>query len=207
MNKGYIGYSRSKRSQEAIEGFEVPLSLINRSLINEFLEENKESFNSEEYLFLQKLAINKWKYIATDRTKAASWHHTSKHFNRTDHYRLMDIALNLIRFKDSLDDDYKQFKDKQKNNDYSYGVIKVQVWGGSKRYPKIVDYETEIGIVKGDWLYYLVGNTIKKYKLTANKTEWFEIFDTYKDLVKSFNEYKGTVKRFNQIIKLTNSKK
>lgn len=33
MNIGYLGFSRSVRSGEAIENFEVPLSLINKKLI------------------------------------------------------------------------------------------------------------------------------------------------------------------------------
>ena len=43
-NKGYIGYSRSVRSEMAIENYEVPKSLINRDLIDNFfsdLEEDK----------------------------------------------------------------------------------------------------------------------------------------------------------------------
>lgn len=55
MNSGYIGYSRSVRSQKAIEDYELPLSLINKSIIESFLNEYEEEFPKNELSFLQKL--------------------------------------------------------------------------------------------------------------------------------------------------------
>src|SRR5699024_1400610 len=37
MNSGYVGFSRSVRSKAAIEDFEMPLSLINKKTIRDFL--------------------------------------------------------------------------------------------------------------------------------------------------------------------------
>ena len=43
-NSGYVGYSRSVRSQNAIEDYEVPLSFINKSLVENFLSEYDELY-------------------------------------------------------------------------------------------------------------------------------------------------------------------
>ena len=42
QNKGYISYKRSVRSRDAIKDYIVPLSHINKSLINRFI--NHEDF-------------------------------------------------------------------------------------------------------------------------------------------------------------------
>lgn len=201
-NSGYVGYSRSVRSKEAIEDYEIPLTMIKKALIEEFLEEHRTDFEENDYIFLSKLPVNRWKYIS-QKVEPTSWHHTGKYYNKTNHYKLVDIALKLLEVKDTLEKDYKNFVDskKQKKKDFKYGVIKVQIWGGTRRYPKIEGYEMEGGIIIGDWLHYLAGKKINKYKVTANKTEWFKKFDSYSDLVKNFPEYKGKVKIFNKIVK------
>lgn len=50
-NSGYDGYSRSIRSAEAIESFEVPLSMINKELINTFLDEYESDFTEDNFIF------------------------------------------------------------------------------------------------------------------------------------------------------------
>src|SRR5699024_3416250 len=82
MNKGYVGYSRSVRSQRAIESFEMPLSFIKKAVIMDFLEEHKEEYGESDLTFLKKLAVTKWKFIAIELTASSSWHHTSSYFNK-----------------------------------------------------------------------------------------------------------------------------
>lgn len=51
------------------------------------------------------------------------------------------------------------------------GEITVQVWGGTRKHPKIIGYDTQKGIVKGDFLYFDGG----RYKITAHKVVSFKI--------------------------------
>src|SRR5699024_12654069 len=98
MNIGYVGYSMYIRSKATIENFEIHLTLINKETIRYFLKEYQEEFK-QELVFLEKLSVEKWKYIAKEHTSPASWHHTSGYFSATDHYDLYDIDNNIIQMK------------------------------------------------------------------------------------------------------------
>lgn len=206
VNSGYVGASRSIRSQEAIDSFEVPVSMINKSLIEDFLNESKEDFSKVDLNYLEKVSVSKWKYIAKERVSASSWHHTSSYFNETNHYDLNTIAEKILEIKDTLDEEYKAYQEsrKKEGTDVKYGVIKVQVWGGSRKRPKLEGYKEVAGIVIGDWLFYKnnhsVNGSISKYKTTANKVEWLKEYDSYADLTKNHKEYKNTKKVFNNLI-------
>lgn len=208
-NSGYIGSKRSVRSQNAIEDYEVPLTMINKSLIEEFLDENKDDFNSEDLIFLKKLKVTQWKYIASQRILPSSWHHTSSFFNKTDHYSLLYIAKKAIEIKDSIDLDFEKYKEKikkekeNKKEEFKYGVINVEVWGGTRNHPKVVDYHEVSGIIIGNWLYYHDKyEGILKYKTNANKVVWIKEYNSYAELVKKHSQYKNTKRIFNEIIKL-----
>ena len=54
---------------------------------------------------------------------------------------------------------------------WTIGEITVQVWGGTRKHPKIIGYDTQKGIVKGDFLYFDGG----RYKITAHKVVSFKI--------------------------------
>lgn len=204
-NSGYIGASRSVRSQEALDSYEVPISMINNSLIEEFLEE-EYGFKKDDLSFLSELSAAKWKYIASERIFASSWHHTGSYFNETNHYSLLEIAEKLLEIKDTLEEDYKEYRQSKTKDiaDYRFGVIKVQVWGGTRKRPKVVGHEEVAGIIVGNWLYYKRYHSAKfssqKYKTTANKVVWLKRYDSYADLVKNHKEYKGSKKVFNALI-------
>ncbi|MFA5448849.1 MAG: hypothetical protein WC292_00185 [Clostridia bacterium] len=205
MNSGYVGASRSVRSQEAVDSYEVPMSMIKKALIEDFLDE-QDDFTSEDINFLSKVSVAKWKYVASERMSVSSWHHTSSYFNETYHYSLCSISDKLLEIKDTLDTDYKEYRDSKKKevSDVKYGVIKVQVWGGSRKRPRLEGYEEVAGIVVGDWLFYKnnhsINGCIAKFKTTANKVEWLKEYDSYADLTKNHKEYKNTKKVFNNLI-------
>ena len=205
-NRGYVGAKRSVRSQEAINNYEVPISMINKALIEEFLHKYKEEFLEEGIKTLKNTSISKWKYVASEKVPASSWHHTSSYFNETNHYELLDVANKILDMGKELDVCYKSYlAEKNKvNTDYSYGFIKVQVWGGSRRKPKLLGHEEVAGIVVGDWLFYAEGHTregeIKRYKVTANKVDYFKEYKTYDELIAKHKEYKNTKRVFNRII-------
>ena len=101
VNSGYIGHSRSVRSSEALDQFEIPLSHFNRKHINDFLielEDDDVSFDlsDENRKFLERLSVSNWKYIAKHYDLATSWHHTGKYFQETDHYSLYYLVDFII---------------------------------------------------------------------------------------------------------------
>lgn len=206
VNSGYVGASRSVRSQEAVDSYEVPLSMINKSLIEDFLSE-QEDFSREDLSFLSKVSVSKWKYVATEKMPASSWHHTSSYFNKTHHYCLRYISEELLEMKDTLDSDYKKYRDTKRKEfpGIKYGVIKVQVWGGSRKRPRLEGYQEVAGIVLGDWLFYKNNHSssgsIGKFKITANKVEWLKEYDSYAELVSKHNDYKNSKRVFNKLIK------
>lgn len=203
MNSGYIGYSRSVRSQKAIEDYELPLSLINKSIIESFLNEYEEEFPKNELSFLQKLTVKKWNFIAKEHTERSSWHHTSNYFNKTNHYDLLTVAKKAIELKEEIDILYKE--NQTVKVDYSFGVMQVQIWGGSRKHPKLIGYEIVAGVIIGDWLYFKESHNkhalISRYKASANKVNWINEFDNYDGLIKKHKDFKNTKRVFNEIIK------
>jgi hypothetical protein len=202
LNSGYSGYSRSKASSSAIDSYELPLSLMNKNSIKNFTSEYKE------YEKLKDIPVYIWKYQAK-LTGASSWHHTGIKFKKTDHYSLFKVGDDLLEKNiDELKKDYKNSKklkeEEQKN--YYYTVLYSQIWGGTRKHPKIVDYEYIAGIEVGDWVYHKDYKSIKKAKTTANKIEKIYRFNSYKELVKNFPQFKGNVKKFNEILKEKNLK-
>src|SRR5690625_2121618 len=144
MNSGYVGYSRSVRSQRAIEDFEMPLSLIKKAVIMDFLEEYEEDFSESDLKLLNKLSVAKCTYVAKDHTARASWHHTSIYFNETDHYDLLDVANKALEIKNEIDQLYAASI--KRDVDVQFGVMEVQIWGGSRRRPKLEGHEVVAGI-------------------------------------------------------------
>jgi len=187
LNSGYVGYKRSVRSDAAIREFEVPISLITKSLIQNYIEEI-EDFTELEKKTLDKFTVAQWKYGAKI-VGAASWHHTSTYFNKTEHYCLSEIAKRILDDPHDFEESYIESK-KKSSPQYKYAIISVQVWGGSRNYPKLTGYDTQPGIVVGDWFYYRQTPTkIGRYKVAANKTEWMKQFDSFKEMVSEFPEY------------------
>lgn len=206
-NKGYVGQSRSVRSANAIASYELPLTLINRENINSFLSDNFDDFNTDEIELLKSISVAKWKFVGEHKVGANSWHHTGKFFNETNHYSMSEIAIYIIDNRNIVDEQYSQFiqKDQQENEKFKYGYIKTQIWGGTRNRPKLEGFDTQVGIVIGDWLYYQEDQKsnwqIKKYKTKANKVENFFEYDTYEELISKHKEFKSTKRYFNKLIK------
>ena len=222
-NEGYIGNSRSVRSYIAIEDFEVPLSMFKKDLIREFLSTYEKwdevndykldniivinDIHPDDIEFLKQISVSEWKFVAKT-CEASSWHHTGKYFKKTDHYSLLQLSIEILKRKDILKDEYKEYKEKciasqrEISENLSFGVIKVQNWGGTRKHPKLLGYLTRAGIVKGDWLYYLDENgKLSKYKKHSNKVEYFKSYNSYEELIKEHKQFKGRKRMFNKIIK------
>ncbi|EGQ3391996.1 hypothetical protein G0U17_002131 [Staphylococcus pseudintermedius] len=183
---GYIGFSRSVRSMHAIEDFEIPISLINKNIINEFLNVNPFAYTDDELNRLLSIPLNRWKFVAEECIRPSSWHHTGKLYRATNHYSLNDIAQYLL--ENNYEQAYQEYKSKKNNDDpkeIEYVYLLVNIWGGTKRYPKIVGTEEIVGIKeKYDvWVYYLDNDKIRKIKSTGSKVEKELSYSTYDKLI------------------------
>lgn len=162
---------------------------------------------------LKGLSVAKWKYLAKEHVRRSSWHHTSTFFNETDHYDLVEVAEKAIELfrEGELETQYSEhLKDlkaekKELESNVSYGVMEVQVWGGSRKRPVLMGTETMAGVIKGDWLYSKELHTkegeINRNKTNANKVLQLDKYDSYKQLVKEHEEFKGSVTVFNALKK------
>lgn len=85
-------------------------------------------------------------------------------YNETDFYGIDDYNVELF-LKGELEITAEKVEAPAQKE-----MVEIQypVWGGTKKHPKIIDYETMIGEVKGDWC---VSESGKK-KLSGN---WIKV--------------------------------
>lgn len=90
MNKGYHGYSMSKRAASAYINGEKPLSRWTKKVIIASISEWEETNNRLMTVDVNKMTRDDLieRYI-----RYSSWHHTSKMINVTGFYQLSDILL------------------------------------------------------------------------------------------------------------------
>lgn len=86
---GYINFSRSERSQQAIDNLEMPVSLVTKDVVKKVirlaLSEDYELISNEAAEVLRNTPVSLIKKYIKDRCIASSWHHTSNRYNETDH--------------------------------------------------------------------------------------------------------------------------
>jgi DNA/RNA endonuclease G (NUC1) len=120
MNSGYQKYSRSFRSVQEIEHYELPLSQINKSVIESYLDDNADLFDIKKLIVVP---VNTWKFVAKTFVEASSWHHTSSKLNKTDHYDLYEVAstiekLGLDFINERMAEKKKRLKSYKKTNSF-----------------------------------------------------------------------------------------
>lgn len=88
---GYFGYSMSNNAITAYSNGEKPISKWTKTAILEAItaEIEEENLPSELFQDAQKLTAKQLKMFL----RQSSWHHTSKHYNRTIFYSLDTDAL------------------------------------------------------------------------------------------------------------------
>lgn len=190
---GYVGSKRSVNSQYAIDNYELPLS--------KYTKENWLSFINEYYKddnLLKSFSMDIIKFVAKEEIQASSWHHTSSFYNKTNHYDMNLVAEYIIKNHDSIKEEYKKYLEEKskKNMNYSLVVFEYQVWGGSRKHPKLVEEKKNIGILVGAWIYDLNN---KKHKASANKINYIEKYDSFSNLTKKNSEFKGKIKQVNAL--------
>lgn len=201
-NSGYVGYSRSVRSQNAIEDYEVPLSFINKSLIEEFLSVY------DEFKPLETVPVSLWKFVAKS-TSPSSWHHTSNRYNKTNHYSLVEIAEKLIEDLDYWKELYKKELEEKRHEktkgleNLRLAVITAEIWGGTRKHPKMIGTEEVLCIIKGAYGYPVTESENSRYKLDASKnTVGLEYkIEDYNELVKKYKQFKSKKRAINKLVK------
>lgn len=183
---GYIGHSRSERSLNCINNYELPLAMIKRAVIDDFttLDERNEILNGMSITFIK---------FCLEKAGPSSWHHTSSFYNETNHYSLFSL-IDFLEDEDveSLQSDFTWLKNEMKREkieileNMKYAYIEVEIWGGTKKHPTIVGHEKVFGILKGDWLIAVTSSTQKKYKFNSNKVSTSKLFKTFNEM-KKFN--------------------
>lgn len=170
----------SQRSKKDKGDYIVPLSYLNKKLIAEFLEsevfqifceENDNSFFREKSLeeikaILIAKKIKEWKEEAPFIKHMDCWHHTGIYANKTTHYNMCQIAELLLGVEERITVVEEK---KNKDNDEIF-VVKRNIWGGTRAYPKVIGQEEFLTIKKGNWFYCLEWNEkkLKKIKVGAN---------------------------------------
>lgn len=163
MNSGYIGYSMSVRAKEAYENGEKPLSKWTKAAILAALKEAR----GEEYANVAKgYPLAALKKVCLEW---ASWHHTSKHFNKTDFYQFRDELENCVEY-----DDINVFIEELNDSVFSVDThavverweVEYDEWvsGKYRNYGRFKTY-SDVGVIKGKWF---VGKNGKK-KLATGK--------------------------------------
>ena len=159
---GYRGFSMSNNAVDAYISGEKPFSKWTKS---EILKEI-ESLDVKTFDLFKKMKV---KTLKDNFLYKSSWHHSSKFYNEVDFYSVDTDKIESISEKELnelLNISVKKEKEKE-----IIGEITVQVWGGTRKHPKIIGYDTKKGVVKGDFLYFDGG----RYKITAHKVVSFKI--------------------------------
>lgn len=176
---GYIGERRSINSQDDIENYIVPKSLLTKSMITDFEKDNdiKDPIILNAPIYMWKLATN---YITP-----ASWHHTGKYYRKTYHYNMIELAVFISDNYVSLKKEHKQLLHNINNSDnneiHNFAVILFNDWTGTRNHPKVSEKQA-YGYINGIWL--VSYNWNKKFDLTAKKVNDEKDFLCLNDLKK-----------------------
>lgn len=178
-NSGYIGQKMSVRAKEAYEAGELRLAQIRKSDMLSCLERTfiEKSIKDENYKKkLLKKPLQAFKNIIA-LYYSTGWHHTGKYFNKTEFYEIPE-ALD----ERELDYIYEYVKEIKEKKIIKYAIADKNVWGGTKRYPKITGSETFYGELKNDWLYDETSK--RRVNIRGNNITFLEIFESKKELLK-----------------------
>ena len=91
VGRGYSGYSMSVNAVEAQENGVKPLSKFNAKDAKEVSE-----------ILNEKISTNELKNLLSDFGDTGEWHHTSNFYNKTPHYSIAEMFLNLDKVKKRL---------------------------------------------------------------------------------------------------------
>lgn len=159
---GYNGFSMSNNAVEAYHNGEKPLSRWNKREIIQAIKE----LDIELKCSLEKLQAAPLQVLKDRCLYCSSWHHTSKHYNRTDFYSIDEDEI--AELTDTKIDEYiacyneaKSSKNEEKEEKWECAFLE---WTGTRNHMKAREVIEE-GVIKGEWFYRKDGT---KKKTTAN---------------------------------------
>lgn len=193
-------------SEEILDCYKVPLSGVNRALMENFFREHNGDFSEVDLAYLKKITVEKWKYVIKEKAPISGWYSTGRFSNKTNYYDLRVLVERILQDKEGLERDFSAYQKSQeeKIHECKYGVIRVAVWSDAIHQSKIEGIEEYAGIILGDWFYYKSFHNAEDWthrcKTTSSRVYWVKEYDSYVSLVKNHPEYKNTKKVFNRLI-------
>ena len=181
---GYYGYSMSNNAVSAYDNGEKPLSKWTKvDILSELAELD---VSGEIIQAAKKLTLADLKNIFLYKS---SWHHTSKMYNKTDFYSVNpNVTMSDIQqYSNNKADTNVSTEPNYTFCDVSYGE-----WEGSKRHPKLVEYD-DYAIVKDNWAYVYNDGIVKRKKTNGSH---FTITHKYTKVPKDLTEIYEKIKRF-----------
>ena len=165
---GYKGYSMSNNAVEAYLDGEKPMSKWTKT---DIIGAIKELVENEELIVkfsiekLKKIPLNTLKDLCLNRS---SWHHTSKHYNKTDFYSIDFVVLEKLT--DEVIAELSETKNEKEESKAETRKVKYLTWSGTKKHPKATEHIEEVEVV-GNWAYTSNG----KKSIKANGFEFLEV--------------------------------
>ena len=151
---GYNNYSMSNNACDAYDSGKKPLSQWTKTdIINAIKNEIKEYEIDVNFdiNILNKLSI---KTLKSEFLTVSEWHHSSKYYNCVDFYSVtVDTTYTseyLINSNEYIKNEIKLDKIKKQNN-VKKAIATWNIWGGTRKYPKVIDTKTVEGTVIGEW--------------------------------------------------------
>ena len=175
----------SNNAVAAYEDGEMPLSKWTKTSIIAMLDE----------LGVDPAIISKAKQLNVKALKdiflyKSSWHHTSKMYNRTNFYSVNpDVTMADI---DKYIADNSANTSKEEPNPYKFCSVTYGEWEGSKRHPKLVEYE-DYAIVIDNWAYVYNNGAIKKKKVSGSH---FSVDYTYSKIPDNLTSVYESIVKF-----------
>lgn len=208
-NSGYIGHSRSKRSQQAIKHFEVPLSMIDRDMIESLTDNllSKKAISQKQANWLKRIPLYVWKSQAP-----TSYHHTGLYFNATNHYDLKLYAEEFLKDKslvqDSINEHSKSKKEKAAGINYTFATYEHKVWSRRRH---LIGKEHGLGFIEegSNKLIPLISHNPrgsmfgrdKSYYLLNSRNLDYDEFNKFSDLTKEHPEYVSIKEKIQEELK------
>lgn len=159
---GYYGFKMSNNAINAYSNGEKPLTKWSKSDILDELATDYSNQNCEEFKLIAKMK----KSTLVERCLIrSSWHHTSKHFNKTDFY---SVCNNLLLYSvQELKGILKREKEEAKKEAPKKTRARCEflVWSGTRKHPH-ADTIVSTGEIVGNWFY--SDEYIGKKSITAN---------------------------------------
>lgn len=165
---GYFGFKMSNNAINAYSNGEKPLTKWSKSDILDELAADYTDQNCEEFKLIAKMK----KYTLIERCLIkSSWHHTSKHFNRTDFYSVCNNLLlySVQELKDILKREKEETKKSKEAKKEAPKKTRARceflIWSGTRKHPH-ADAIISTGEIIGGWFY--SDEFIGKKSITAN---------------------------------------